>query len=142
MPKHNRMDMPLDHLVSCLRDWLDVLQQTGLWCRGEGPDDPDQIVPASEEVEQFREPAKAIIVWLEMRGRKGDAYEVDDAMAALQGAARQYDAGELHPMPIDNSDEYATPLDQLIDTASESIGRLEDLDGDIPAEVWQGFDDA
>jgi len=135
-------EQPLTKLVSDLGHWLGRLNREGLRRRGEGSDDPDQVVTASVELEEFREPAKAIIIWLELRGRDTDAAEVDDAMADLRETARHYDAGELQPVFIERSDEPVSPLDQFIEAASRAAGRLEDLDGTIPASVWRGYDDA
>lgn len=133
---------PLARLARNLSAWTDVLRSNGLRRRGEGPDDPDQAVRASDEVEQFRAPAKAIIVWLELCGRDADAAEVDDAMAALRDTARSFDTGELKPVLDERADEHLSPLDLLIQAASETAGRLEDLDAAIPDTVWQDFGDA
>lgn len=138
----HQSEQPLAQLVRDLGDWIDVLYQAGLRRRGEGPDDPDQDVRASEELEQFREPAKDIIVWLELHGRDADAAEVDDALAALRETARRFDTGGLEPVYDERADEYASPLDLLIEAASEAAGRLEDLDDQLPETVWQGFGDA
>lgn len=142
MPEHDHDPSPLTRLVLQLSDWLELRRRVGLRRRGEGADDPDQDVHASDELEQFREPAKAIIVWLELRGRDVDAAEVDDAMASLRETARQYDAGELRPVLDERADEHLTPLDLLIQAASEATARLEDLDAEIPFDVWPGFGDA
>lgn len=133
---------PLTQLVSDLGRWISGLNRDGLRRRGEGSDDPDQTATVCAELEPFREAAKAIIVWLELRGRDADAAEVDDAMAGLRETARHYDAGELQPLFTERSDEPLSPLDQLIEAATRAAGRLEDLDGTIPTGVWQGFGDA
>lgn len=78
---------PLAQLARELAAWAHLLRSGGLR-RGDGPDDPGQDVRASDELERFREPAKAIIIWLELCGRDADAAEVDDAMA---GCARSRD---------------------------------------------------
>lgn len=141
--KHKReREQPLTQLVSDLGNWVGILHRVGLRHRGEGLDDPDRDVRASDELEQFRVPAKAIIVWLELRGRGADAVEVDDAMAALRETARRFDAGELQPVFSERTDVPVSPLDQLIEAATRAAGRLEDLDGTIPTSVWQGFGDA
>jgi len=135
-------DAPLTRLVLELNAWVETLGLFGLRRRGEGPDDPDCLVRASDELEQFREPAKAIIVWLELRGRDEDAAEADDAIAGLRETAQQYDGGELQSLFSERSDAPFDPLDQLFESASRAAGRLEDLDGTIPDAVWQGFGDA
>jgi hypothetical protein len=133
---------PLAQLARDLAAWTDVLRGRGLRRRGEGPDDPDQDVRASDELERFREPAKAIIIWLELCGRDANAAEVDDVMAALRETARRFDTGALRPVLGARADEHQSPLDLLIEAAEKTAGRLEDLDADIPSDVWQGFGDA
>lgn len=133
---------PLAQLVVGLSDWVGVLQRFGLRRRGEGRDDPDGDVRASDALERFREPAKAIIIWLELCGRDAAAAEVDDAMAGLRDTARQFDTGGLQPVLDERAGEHLSPLDLLMQAASEATGRLEDLDAEIPQNVWQGFGDA
>lgn len=138
----SRFREPLAQLARDLARWTSVLRRVGLRHRGEGPDDPDQHVRASGELERFRDPAKAIIVWLELRDRDADAAEIDDAMAGLRETSRRFDTGGLKPVLDERSDEHLSPLDLLIETAEKTASRLEDLDADIPSDVWQGFGDA
>lgn len=57
--------------------------------------------------------------------------------------ARAYDRGDLQArLPDYERAGPLYPLDQLVDAMRAAAGRLEDLDGDIPAEVWEGYDDA
>ncbi|MBD3291350.1 MAG: hypothetical protein GF393_00390 [Armatimonadia bacterium] len=133
---------PLTRLVIGLKGCADTLQRFGLTRAGEGPDDPSQPISATSELEQFRQPAKDIIVWLELRGREVDAGEVDDAMSELYGVAHAYDAGELRDELSRHEDAPLTPLDQLIEAVNSAAGRLEDLVDSIPNVVWQGFTDA
>ena len=142
MESQRKNNSPLARLVSQLHDWVATLHRIGLVRGGEGPDDPDQPVLATSEVEQFRQPVKDIIVWLELRGRAIEAAAVDDALAALREVARAYDAGELQPGSAACADEPLMPLDQLIETAQDTVGRLEDLLDELPGTIWQGFDDA
>jgi hypothetical protein len=144
MGKLNETDCrePLTQLRRDVGEWIDFLRRSGLPRWGDGPDDPDQDIRASEELERFRAPAKAIIIWLELCGRVADAAEVDDAMAASREAARRFDTGELKPLFDDRADEHLSPLEMLIKVAEETASRLEDLDADIPSDVWQGFGDA
>lgn len=67
---------------------------------------------------------------------------MDGAPAALRAVARAYDAGELHPVFPAYADEPLTPLDQLIEAAQDTVGRLEGLLDETPVAIWQGFDDA
>ncbi len=133
---------PLTQLVQDFTAWDGILRRVGLRRRGEALDDPDYDVRASDELGRFREPAKAIIIWLELRGRDADAAEVDDAMAALRETARRFDTGGLEPVYDERADEHLSPLDLLIQAASETASRLEDLDANVASGVWQGFGDA
>lgn len=140
--RQSRFREPLAQLVGDFTDWVSILRRVGLRHRGEGPDDPDQDVCASDKLERFREPAKAIIIWLELCGRDADAAEVDDAMATLRKTARRFDAGELEPDLDEQTEEHLSALDLLIEAAEKRASRLEDLDAQIPHSVWQGFGDA
>jgi hypothetical protein len=79
-----RFREPLTQLVQDFIDWVRILRRVGLRRRGGRPDDPDRDVRASDELERFREPAKAIIVWLELHG--------SDADAAVQKKRREWEA--------------------------------------------------
>jgi len=138
----NSFGVPVARLVRARGECASTLLRVGLLRDGEGPDDPSQSVSATSEVEQFRQPVKDIIFWLELRGREVDAAEVDDAMAELYGVAHAFDAGELRADFSRYEDEPATPLDQLTEAVNSAAGRLEDLLDSIPDDVWQGFDDA
>lgn len=98
---------------------------------------------AVELIERFRRAAADLIVWLEMRGRPDDANEIDDAIASVIEVARAYDQGELRGwLPDDEQAGPVEPIDQLQQAMSQAAGRLEDLADEIPAEVWEGYDDA
>ncbi len=133
---------PLAQLVVAFDEWTGALMRTGLVRRAKGPDDPDQPVLATTELEPFHQTAKDIILCLELHGRDADAARVEGALAVLRAVARAYDAGELHPVFPTYADEPLTPRDQPIDAATETSGCLEDLLDELPADVWQGFDDA
>jgi hypothetical protein len=133
---------PLKQLMQELNEWVGVVERIGLRRRGEGPDDPSEVISATSELERFHEPAKAIVIWLELRGREAVAREIDEAMSDLREVARQYDAGTLTLPYDDRIDEHVGPLDVLIQEASEAAGLLEDLDFDLALETWQGFADA
>lgn len=52
----SRFREPLMQLVRDLSDWISVVKRIGLRRRGEGPDDPDRNVRASDELERSRRP--------------------------------------------------------------------------------------
>jgi hypothetical protein len=138
----SRFREPLTQLVRDLSDWISAVKRLGLRRRGEGPDDPDRGARASDELGRFREPTKAIIVWLELHARDTDAAEVDDAMTGLRETARRFDTGDLEPVFEERADEHLSPLELLIEAAEKTASRLEDLDAEIPHSVWHGFGDA
>lgn len=109
----------------------------------ERSDQRDEPVNAVEYVGPFRNAAADLIVWLEIKGRPDDAGEIDDAIASMLKVARAYDRGELQAwLPDDERAGPVEPLDRLVDAMRAAAGRLENLDGEIPAEVWEGCDDA
>lgn len=106
-------------------------------------DETDDPIDAVEDVGSFRNAAAGLIVWLEIKGRSNDAGEIDDAITSMIEVARVYDRGELQAwLPDDERADPVEPLDQLVDAMRAAAGRLEDLDDQIPAEVWEGYDDA
>jgi len=100
-------------------------------------------IGAREVMARCQRAAADLIVWLERKGRSADAEEIDDAVASLLEVAWAYDRGELQAwLPGDERAGPVEPLDQLVAAMRAAAGRLEDLDGEIPAVVWEGYDDA
>lgn len=109
----------------------------------EPADDRDDPIDAVEYVGPFRSAAADLIVWLELKGRPDDAGEIDDAITSILEVARALDRGDLQAwLPDDDQAGPVEPLDQLVAAMRAASGRIEDLDGEIPAEVWEGYDDA
>ena len=134
--------LPLVALLLAISDASERLSRNGdrFFEPAEDRDDP---IDAVEYVGRFRNAAADLIVWLEIKGRPDDAGEVDDAVASMLEVARAYDRGDLHArLPDDERAGPLDPLDQLVDAMRAAAGRLEDLDDEIPAEVWEGYDDA
>lgn len=133
---------PLADLLLAIKDASERLSRNGERLF-EPADDRDEPIDAVEYVGPFRNAAANLIVWLEIKGRSADADEVDDAIASMLLVARAYDRGELQAgLPDDDQAGPVEPLAQLVDAMRAASGRIEDLDGEIPAEVWEGYDDA
>lgn len=133
---------PLADLLLAIKDASGQLSRNGERLF-EPADDRDEPIDAVEYVGPFRNAAADLIVWLEVKGRSREAGEIDDALASMLEVARAYDRGELQAwLPDDERAGPVEPLDQLVDAMRAAAGRLEDLDGEIPAEVWEGYDDA
>ena len=133
---------PLTRLFTSVADTCDHFGRLGkrAFERSDQHDDP---VNAVAYIGPFRNAAADLIVWLEIKRRSDDAGEVDDAIASMLEVARAYDRGDLQAwLPDDERAGPVEPLDHLVDTIRAAAGRLEDLDGEIPAEVWEGYDDA
>ena len=133
---------PLVALLLAISDASERLSRNGGRLL-EPADERDDPIDAVEYVEPFRNAAADLIVWLEIKGRSGDADEIDDAIASMLEVARSYDRGDLQArLPDADRAGPLDPLDQLIDALRAASGRLEDLDDEIPAQVWEGYDDA
>jgi len=106
-------------------------------------DENNEPVSAGELFDDLRAGAADLQVWLEMRGRSEDASEIDDATASLRETIWKFDHNDLASyLGPDERDDAVSEVDQLIDALDETIGRLEDLDGEIPDDVWRGYGDA
>lgn len=133
---------PLVDLLLAISEASDRLDRRGEWLFAP-TDERDDPIDAFDYVGPYQDAAADLIVWLEIRGRSDDADEIDDAIASMLEVARAYDRGELQAwLPDDERAGPVEPLDQLVDSMRAAAGRLEDLDGEIPAEVWEGYDDA
>lgn len=103
----------------------------------------NELISAEALFDDLRAGAADLQVWLEMQGRSEDASEIDDATASLRETIWKFDHDELQPyLGPDERDDVLSETDQLIEALDEAIGRLEDLDGEIPDDVWRGYDDA
>jgi len=133
---------PLTELLLAISDASDRLSRLGervFECADEHTDP----VSAGEFVGRFRHSAADLIVWLEMKRRSEDADEIDDAVASMIEVARSYDRGELGArLPDDERAGPVEPIDQLRGAIGIAASRLEDLDDEIPVEVWEGYEDA
>jgi hypothetical protein len=109
----------------------------------EPSDERDDPFGAAEFVARIRHVAADLIAWLEIKGRSEDAGEVDDAITSMIEVARAFDRGELRAwLPDDDRAAPVEAIDQLREMIIVAASRLEDLDDEIPAEVWEGYDDA
>lgn len=133
---------PLTELLLAISDASDRLSRLGERVF-EPADEHTDPIRAAEFVGRFRHSAAELIVWLEMKRRSEDAEELDDAVASMIEVARSYDRGELEAkLPDDERAGPVEPIDRLREAMGIAASRLEDLDDEIPAEVWEGYQDA
>ena len=132
---------PLQSVFVSLADWGGQLRVDGFMGQGDSLDDPDMPLYMTEELERFRQPVTDLIVWLEMRGRPTDANIIDDALCQLREVAEQYDGGYLDDLIDPILEEPCGAGEQFLVAVDEASSVLEDMDEEIPEEVWQGFDD-
>ena len=133
---------PLALLVIDLHEASEQLQDLGEHSFSP-PTELDDPIGASEYLEKFRSWSASLVVWLELQGRSADAGEIDDSVSTMLGVAREYDDGELLTIPpAHEMAEHIEPFDQLLRAVDIATGRLEDLLEEVPAGVWEGYDDA
>lgn len=137
----NRTLNPLQRVFVSLADWRRQFYNNGFAGPGDSPDDPDVPLSMTVELERFRQPVADLIVWLEMRGRPTDANVIDDALCQLREVADQYDGGYLSDFIDPKLEEPYGAGELFLAAVAKASSALEDLDEEIPEEVWQGFDD-
>lgn len=90
--------------------------------------------------DQLREEAKGAIVWLELRGRDEAAAQLDEVMGALREAIANLEEACEGVYPPDDP-RCHDAREAVIETASRVAAAAEDLDQEVPEEVWEGFFD-
>jgi len=90
--------------------------------------------------DQLRDEGKGIIVWLELNGQTDAAARLDEAMSDVRQAIwnlRESCEG-VYPPDEPRCDDAR---EAMIEAAGRAAGVAEDLDAELPEEVWGGFFD-
>jgi len=119
---------PLLAFMDRVHKWSASLEGEHFW----------RMVEPQRGAEQLRAEAKDIIVWLELKGQEDAAAQLDDAMAGLRRAVWDFEEAceGVYP-PEDFRCEEAR--EAMVEAAGPVEGAAEDLDDEIPPEVWEGF---
>lgn len=109
------------------------------WARSASRDDFwRDLVEHRMWADRLREEAKAAIVWLELRGQDDAASRLDAAMAGLREAiAGLQEACEGVYPPEDPGCRDAR--EGMVEAAGRLAGAAEDLQDEVPEQVWEGF---
>jgi hypothetical protein len=91
--------------------------------------------------DQLRDEAKGIIVWLELKGQDEAAARFDHAMRVWREAIWHFQERCEGVYPADDW-RCREARDEMIAAAGRATGAAEDLDSELPEEVWEGFFDA
>ncbi len=82
--------------------------------------------------------AKDIIVWLELKGQDDAAAPLDESVASFRSAYREFEEACRFGYPPE--DVHCRELsEELIERAAKLSGACEDLDAELPPDVWEGF---
>lgn len=133
MPEPNSISRwPLLVFMDDLQAWMVAARHPAFW---------RDMVEHQRWADRLREQAKGIIVWLELKGQDEAAArlhaqmgELRRAIWNLKGACEGVYPPE-HP-PCDAAREA------MIESAGRVAGAAEDLNDEVPEEVWEGFFDA
>lgn len=138
MTDNRRQQTPLGNLLVSVRNFMDLLTHSRAGVI-EPPSERDDPISVSEALEEVRQPAMDIVVWLEAHRLEEYGAELDDAVASMFEIAVAFDEGSLAPVFSGQSDEPDTPFDQLLSGIELALGRIEDLMDEIPDSVWAEF---
>jgi hypothetical protein len=100
--------------------------------------------PAAESplLQELRQRSKDLIVWLELQDCADAAAKIDTAWVALKEAWWKFDRQRERTGSDDREDSRCRrPLASLIAAAAHLNGVLEDVAGEVPESVWEGFPD-
>lgn len=120
---------PLLVLMERINKWVKAARSQDLW-------HPEAYFDSW--VNQLWADAKDIIVWLELRGQDEAAAHLDDCVAGFRNAYREFEEACSVSYPPD--DPGCRDLaEEVIREAEKLSGACEDLDAELPPEVWEGF---
>lgn len=123
---------PLLLLMERLDAWCDSARQENFWLHK---------VEHQQWANKLRDEAKGIIVWLELKGQDDAAARLDAAMGVFRQAIWDFQEACEGVYPADDL-RCREARDAMIDAAGRASGVAEDLDSELPADVWEGFFDA
>lgn len=120
---------PLLVLMEHVDEWVKAARSPEFW-------DPE--ADFRSWAERLWPEAKDIIVWLELRGQDEAAAHLDDCVAGFRNAYREFEEACRVTYPPD--DPGCRDLaDEMIHKAEQLSGVCEDLDAELPSEIWEGF---
>ncbi|MCC5831105.1 MAG: hypothetical protein JJU36_16815 [Phycisphaeraceae bacterium] len=123
---------PLLLLMERLDAWRDSARGEDFW---------RDTVEHRSWADQLRDEAKGIIVWLELKGQDDAAARLDEAMGNFRQAIWNFQEACEGVYPADDP-RCRDARDAMIEAAGRASGAAEDLDSELPADVWEGFFDA
>ena len=92
------------------------------------------------EADRLREEAKRIIVWLELKSQDQAATRLDSSMADLREAMGDFQEACEGVYPPDEP-RCRDAREAMIEAAGRVAGTAEDLQDELPEDVWEGFFD-
>lgn len=121
---------------------LVLMENINAWCASaRGEDFWRDTVEHRMWADRLRDEAKGIIIWLELRGQDDAATQLDEAMGAFREAVWSFKEACEGVYPADDPG-CRDARHAMIDAAGRVSGVAEDLDSELPADVWEGFFDA
>jgi hypothetical protein len=126
---------PLTHFFTALSDWSSTWE---FECANEfGTSDTLSLF------ERFRQGAAELTLWLTMQGHDSSADAIDTALAELRQTLWEFDQGKLKgELSPRETDDPLAPEELVTAAIEKAAGHLEDIDCELPEEVWKGFEDA
>jgi hypothetical protein len=123
---------PLLVLMEHFNAWIASARSPALW----NPEADHQCWADS-----LRGEAKEVIIWLELKGLDEAASQLEKRMAAFRAAVWEFQHACEGTYPPE--DEHCHELAEvMVHKAGLVAGICEDLDQEVPQDVWEGFLDA
>ncbi len=127
---------PLLALLDTLREWAEGVRHEDFWREG---NDVDYV----NAIEDVRRQAKGLIVWMELKGIEEEAIRLEAEMEEFREAVWSFqhacDYASDYPPDDDDCNKHR---EEMAERAECVGGCTEDLNEEIDASIWEGFDDA
>lgn len=122
---------PLLWILLQLQKWVESAQRESFW---------QTIVEHEMEAEGLHDLTKHALVWLELRGCEEGASEIDESLSEFMDAVWEFGESTKLEYPPDSL-RCRESQEDMVEACNRLAGRVEDVAGELPGTVWEGFED-
>lgn len=124
---------PLLALMDTLGRWAEGVRHEDFWREG---NDVDYV----NSIDEIRQQAKELIVWMELEGLEEEAIrleaEMQDFRETVWNFKHECDYPSGYPPDDDDCNQRR---DEMVEQAEKVAGCAEDLNDDIDSSIWEAF---